>query len=64
AVLEVYDGSWVPGLHEALACLHSGDSAVVYLPYFLAFGEEGYPPNIKGFENLKIALKAELYNYK
>ncbi|MCX7648985.1 MAG: hypothetical protein N2050_00340 [Flavobacteriales bacterium] len=60
AVLEVYDGSWVPGLHEALACLHSCDSAVVYLPYFLAFGEEGYPPKVGEFENILIRLKVQL----
>lgn len=55
--LEVFDGSFIPGLHEALTGLRRGDTAMVYLPYFLGFGEDGQPPNVKPFENLRIGLR-------
>jgi FKBP-type peptidyl-prolyl cis-trans isomerase len=57
--LEVYDGSFVLGLHEALTGLKAGDTACIYLPYFLAFGEEGNRPYVKPFQNICILIRAQ-----
>jgi FKBP-type peptidyl-prolyl cis-trans isomerase len=40
------------GLDEALMKMKKGEIAMVYLPYFLAFGEEGRPPLIPPYSNL------------
>ncbi|MCG9912451.1 MAG: FKBP-type peptidyl-prolyl cis-trans isomerase [Flavobacteriales bacterium] len=40
------------GLDEALMKMKKGEIAMVYLPYFLAFGEEGQPPLIPPYSNL------------
>lgn len=58
--LIVYDGSFVPGLHEALTGLRAGDSACIYLPYFLAFGDEGNVPFVKPFQNICVHIRAQL----
>lgn len=55
--LEVYDGSFIPGLHEALTGLKAGDTACVFLPYFLAYGEEGIAPYVKPFQNVCVYVR-------
>jgi len=55
--LELYDGSFILGLHEALNALRYGDSAEIFLPFFLAFGEDGSAPHINPFENVKMELR-------
>ncbi|MCS6982147.1 MAG: hypothetical protein N2110_05510 [Flavobacteriales bacterium] len=55
--LEIFDGSFVLGLHEALTVLRQGDSARIFLPYFLGFGEEGSAPAVPPFTNLEIRIR-------
>lgn len=55
--LEIFDGSYVYGLHEALTVLRQGDTARIFLPYFLGFGEEGSAPAVPPFTNLELRIR-------
>lgn len=45
------------GMDEALMKMKKGEVAAVYLPYFLAFGEAGAPPNVPPYSNLIMELE-------
>jgi FKBP-type peptidyl-prolyl cis-trans isomerase len=45
------------GMDEALMKMKKGERAVVYLPYFLAFGEAGAPPKVPPYTNLIMELE-------
>lgn len=45
------------GMDEALVKMKKGEKAMIYLPYFLAFGEVGYEPKVPPYSNLIIEME-------
>ncbi len=45
------------GMDEALMKMKKGELALVYLPYFLGFGEAGAPPKVPPYTNLIMELE-------
>lgn len=45
------------GMDEALVKMRKGEKAVIYLPYFLAFGEAGQAPKVPPYANLIIEME-------
>lgn len=54
---EIGSPNGLKGLDEALVKMKKGEKATVYLPYFLAFGEAGLPPNIPPYTNIMMELE-------
>ncbi len=60
--VSVGTGNLFPGLDEGLQMMQVGEKRLFFLPYYLAFGENGKPPVIPPKEN--IFLDVELLNIK
>jgi len=54
---EIGSEQGLQGLDEALVKMKKGEKAMVYLPYFLAFGESGIPPKIPPYANIMMELE-------
>lgn len=54
---EVGSPEGLKGLDDALMKMKKGEKAMVYVPYFLAFGEAGLPPKIPPYANLVIEVE-------
>lgn len=59
---KIGDEYGLKGMDEALMKMKKGEKANIYLPFFLAFGEEGVPPRIPPFTNIMMEL--ELLDYR
>ena len=54
---EIGGGYGLKGLDEALMKMKKGEKAMVYLPYFLAFGTAGQPPAVPPYANLMMEVE-------
>lgn len=45
-------GQVIPGWDEGIALMSKGEKGVLYIPYYLAYGDRGAGEMIKPFENL------------
>jgi FKBP-type peptidyl-prolyl cis-trans isomerase FkpA len=54
---EIGSDQGLQGLDEALVKMKKGEKAMVYLPYFLAFGESGIPPKIPPYANIMMEIE-------
>jgi FKBP-type peptidyl-prolyl cis-trans isomerase len=54
---EIGGDNGLQGLDEALAKMKKGEKAMIYLPYFLAFGESGMPPKIPPYANIMMEVE-------
>lgn len=54
---EIGNGNGLMGLDEALMKMKKGEKAMIYLPYFLAFGESGLPPKVAPYSNIMMEVE-------
>jgi len=54
---EVGSDYGLKGMDEALVKMKKGEKAMIYLPYFLAFGEMGQKPKVPPYSNLMIEME-------
>lgn len=54
---EIGSANGLKGLDEALVKMKKGEKAMVYLPYFLAFGEAGMPPKVAPYSNIMMEVE-------
>ena len=47
----------IRGWTEALQLMREGDKWIVYIPYDMAYGEHGSPPNIPGYAPLQFEME-------